>query len=161
MNDTTTTTSATTGDGDLGEVVITRELDAPRELVFRAMLDPEQLVQFWGPVGTHVPIESVVIEPWAGGRFENTMVPDDATGDDAAGFPMKATFTEVVEPELLVFVEVDSGLVSTSTFTDLGNDRTLLTIHQTKVPPEFRTPEALAGFNTSLDRLETYLATIG
>ena len=45
-------------DAERAEVTITRIYDAPRELVFRAMIEPEQFIQFWGPVGTHVPLES-------------------------------------------------------------------------------------------------------
>jgi uncharacterized protein YndB with AHSA1/START domain len=142
----------------LGEVTITREFDAPRDVVFRALVEPEQFIRFWGPVGMHVPLSSVVIEPWAGGRFESTMIPDD--DPDNPGFPMKAVFVEVVEPEIFAFSEPDSGMTSTGTLTDLGGGRTRLVIHQTNVPEMYRSPEALAGFNTSLDRLADHLATL-
>jgi uncharacterized protein YndB with AHSA1/START domain len=33
------------------EVVTTRVIDAPRELVFKAWTDPEHLAQWWGPKG--------------------------------------------------------------------------------------------------------------
>jgi len=46
----------------------------------------------------------------------------------------------------------------TATFTDLGGDRTEVRIHQARVPAAFRTPQALAGFATSLDRFARYLA---
>jgi uncharacterized protein YndB with AHSA1/START domain len=150
------TETASAPDMTLGEVTITREFNAPRELIFRALVEPEQLIKFWGPVGTHVPLESVIIEPWAGGRFENTMVADDGSGE----FPMRAIFVEVVEPERLVFTELDSGLTSTGTLTDLGGGRTLMVIHQTNVPEMYRSPEAIAGFNTSLDQLAEHLATL-
>jgi uncharacterized protein YndB with AHSA1/START domain len=147
--------TSTPGDG-IGEVTITREYDAPRELMFRCFVEPEHFIKFWGPIGTHVPIETVVIEPWAGGRFESTMVMDDGSGE----FPMKAVFVEVTEPEVFAFREPDSGLVSTGTLTDLGNGRTRLVIHQTNVPAPYRTTEALEGFNTSLDRLDAYLGEL-
>ncbi len=44
-----------------------------------------------------------------------------------------------------------------STFTDLGDDRTEVRIHQTNVPAMFRTPEAQAGMANSLDRFADYL----
>ena len=140
-------------DADKGEVTITRIYDAPRELVFRAMVEPEQLVEFWGPTGSHVPLESVVIEPWVGGRFESTIVMDDGSG----AYPMKGTFTEFVEPEKMTTVEPESNVVSASTFTDLGDGRTEVVIHQTNVPELYRSPEALAGFVTSLDRFDAFL----
>jgi hypothetical protein len=66
-------------------------------------------------------------------------------------------FTAVDEPETIAWVEPDSGMTSTSTFTDLGDGRTEIRIHQTKVPAMFRTPENQAGFMTSLDRFEAYV----
>ena len=149
----TSITADTTGD-----VTITRDFDAPRELMFRALVEPEQFIRFWGPTGTHVPLETVVIEPWAGGRFEWAMVPDDDPTSE--GFGSKGVFVEVVEPELMTFTEPESGITTRSTFTDLGDGRTRLVIHQTNVPEMYRSPESLAGFNSSLDRLAAHLATL-
>ncbi len=47
----------------------------------------------------------------------------------------------------------------TATFADLGHDRTEVHIHQTNVPEMFRSPQAQAGFLTSLDRFAAYLST--
>ncbi len=146
----------TTTDPERGEATFTRDFDAPRELIWSALVDPKQLVRFWGPVGTSVPLDSVTIEPWPGGRFEATMVADDGSG----GYPMICRFVEVVEPELFVYTELGSGMVTPSTLTDLGDGTTRLVIHQTNTPQDYLTPEALAGFNTSLDRLAGYLATL-
>ncbi len=33
------------------ELVLTRVLDAPRELVFKAWTDPKRVAQWWGPQG--------------------------------------------------------------------------------------------------------------
>jgi uncharacterized protein YndB with AHSA1/START domain len=153
-----TTEILTTPGSDLGEVIITRDFNAPREVIWNAFFDPAQLAKFWGPIGTHTPLESVVLEPWVGGRFETLMVADDGSGE----FPSKAKFTEINEPESFAFAEAEEGLsmVTTSTFTDLGDGRTRMVIHQRNVPEMYRTPEALAGFNTSLDRFEQYLATL-
>ena len=152
-------TNKTSADTGLGELTITRVFDAPREIVFRAMIEPEQLTHFWGPTGVDTPLDRIVIEPWPGGRFEMTMVPEGASGDE--GFVMRATFVEVVEPERIVFKEVlETGEMTTaSTYTDLGDGRTQVVIHQTNVPAEYRTEEAQAGFKTSLDKFAAYLAT--
>ncbi len=147
MTDTTTT---------LGEVIITRIFDAPRELVFRCMVEPQHLTHFWGPVGVSTPVESITIEPRPGGVFETVMVNDA----DGARYPTRGVFVEVVEPERLVWTEPDVGMTSSSTFTDLGDGRTEVRIHQTNVPEMFRSPEAQAGFNSSLDRFAAYLATL-
>ncbi len=150
------TESTTKVAAEIGEVTITREYDAPRDVVFRAMIEPEQLTHFWGPTGMNTPLDKIVIEPWAGGRFETTMVPDD--DPDAEGYPMRAIFVEIVEPERVVWSEPEFGITTTTTYADLGNGRTRVVIHQTNVPEMFRTPEALAGFNTSLDKFAAYLA---
>jgi len=156
MTTDTTTTHVTGNPGELGEVTITRDFAAPRELVFAAFFDPEQLAQFWGPTGTHAPVEHIVIEARPGGRFETLMVADDGSGE----FPTKAVFVEIDEPESFSFIEPDAGMTTASTFTDLGDGRTRLVIHQTQVPEMYRSPDALAGFLTSLDRFDAYLATV-
>ena len=55
-----------------------RTVDAPREVVYAAYMDPEQLCEFWCPEGLHIPIESVIIEPHPGGRFQCDMVFNDS-----------------------------------------------------------------------------------
>ncbi len=81
------------------EITISRIFDAPRELVYRAFVDPDQLGQWFGPVGYSVPYESVQIDARAGGYQRLTMVNDD---DPTERSVIDATFTEVVENELLV-----------------------------------------------------------
>jgi len=137
------------------ELDLTRVFDAPREVVFRCMIEPEHLTHFWGPVGVSTPVANITIEPWAGGRFETIMV-NDETGEE---YPSRGVFVEVVEPEKLVWTEPEFGITNTSTFTDLGDGRTEVHIHQSNVPEQFATPEAREGFNSSLDRFAAYLAT--
>ena len=37
---------------------LTRVFEAPRDLVYACMTEPAHLTHFWGPTGTHAPIES-------------------------------------------------------------------------------------------------------
>jgi len=141
---------------DTHQLDITRVFDAPREVVFRCMIEPEHLTHFWGPVGVSTPLANITIEPWAGGRFETIMV-NDETGEE---YPSRGVFVEVIEPEKLVWTEPSFGITSTSTFTDLGDGRTEVHIHQSDLPEQFATPEAREGFNSSLDRFAAYLATL-
>jgi uncharacterized protein YndB with AHSA1/START domain len=138
------------------ELTFTCILDAPRELVFRCMTEPEHLTRFWGPVGTSAPVEKITIDARPGGVFEATMVNDS----DGAEYPMRSVYTEVVEPEKLVWVERDSDMTTTSLFIDLGDDRTEVRIHQTNVHDGMATAEAQAGFKSSLDRFAAYLTTL-
>ena len=138
------------------ELVYTRVFDAPRELVFRCLIEPEHLTHFWGPTGVSTPLETIEVDPRPGGVFETIMVNDA----DGSQYPTRAVFVEITEPERLVWTEPDTGVTTTSTLSDLGGTRTQLRIHQQHVPTEFRTPEAQAGFATSLDRFARYLATL-
>ncbi|MFB6893921.1 SRPBCC domain-containing protein [Kitasatospora sp. NPDC056327] len=139
---------------NLGTLAIVRELPAAPAEVFRAYVEPERFVRFWGPVGTHVPLDTVTIEPQVGGRFDSTMV-IEATGDR---YPLRGRFTAVREGELLEFVEEGIGLTGRITLTDLGGGRTRLLLEQEDVPAMFLGPEAEAGHNSSLDRLVEHLA---
>ena len=141
-------------DQELGELSFTQVFDAPRELVFRCLIEPAHLTHFWGPAGTSAPLAHIKVDPRPGGVFETVMVNDA----DGSQYPTRAVYAEVTEPERLVWTETDSGMTVTATFTDLGGDRTEVRIHQARVPAAFRTPQALAGFATSLDRFARYLA---
>jgi uncharacterized protein YndB with AHSA1/START domain len=140
-----------------GELTYTRVFDAPRELVFRCMIEPEHLTHFWGPAGVSTPLETIRVDARPGGEFETVMVNDA----DGGRYPTRAVYVEIVEPERIVWTEPDSGMTTTSTFRDLGGTRTELEIRQTNAPERYRSPEARAGFKTSLDRFAAYLEKLG
>ena len=135
---------------------ITRVFDAPREVVFRCMIEPEHLTHFWGPVGMSTPLGEH--HDRAVGR--RPVRDDHGERRDGEEYPSRGVFVEVVEPEKLVWTEPEFGITSTSTFTDLGDGRTEVHIHQSDLPEQFATPEAQEGFNSSLDRFAAYLATL-
>jgi uncharacterized protein YndB with AHSA1/START domain len=139
-----------------GELNFTRRFDAPRELVFRCLIEPEHLTHFWGPAGVSAPVEHIKVDPRPGGVFETVMVNDA----DGSQYPTQAVYVEVVEPERLVWTESHSGITVTATFTDLGDARTEVHIRQANVPEAFRSPQAQAGFLTSLDRFAAYLSDL-
>lgn len=136
------------------ELVSRRVVRAPRELVWRCLTEPAELAQFWGPRGTTTPLDGIVVEPRVGGRFETLMF------GDSGSHRMVATFTEVVPPERLAWVEPATGVHTTSTLTDLGDGSTEIVIRQRHVPEAMRSPEARAGFLSSLDALEEHLARL-
>ncbi len=139
-----------------GELRFTRVVDAPRELVFHCMIDPDHLAQFWGPKGTSAPREHITVDPRRGGVFETLMVIDT----DGSEYPTRAVYDEVRAPELLAWTESDSGMQVTTRFIALGPRRTEVQIHQCFVPEAFLSPEARSGFSTSLDRLAEYLGRL-
>jgi uncharacterized protein YndB with AHSA1/START domain len=140
-----------------GELTYTRVFDAPREIVFRCMLEPEHLTHFWGPAGVSTPLETIKVDARPGGVFETVMVNDS----DGSRYPTRAVYVEIAEPERIVWTEPGSGVTTTSIFRDLGGERTELQIRQANAPEGYRSPEARAGFSTSLDRLATYLEKLG
>jgi uncharacterized protein YndB with AHSA1/START domain len=93
------------------EITITRVFDAPPELVYRAFVDPDQLCQWFGPVGFSVPCESVQIDARPGGFQRLVMISDD---DPTFKSPIDATFSEVVENELLVGHQDVEGIPGTT-----------------------------------------------
>jgi uncharacterized protein YndB with AHSA1/START domain len=142
----------------LGEVTYTRIYDAPRELVFRCMIEPEHLAQFWGPVGMHTPVENIKVDPRPGGVFETTMV-NDESGDE---YPMKAVYVEVIEPSRIIFTEpdVEGGMTTSITFKDLGDGRTEVVTHQSNVPEMYLDEESQAGMQSSFDKFAAYVSTL-
>jgi uncharacterized protein YndB with AHSA1/START domain len=141
---------------DAGVLTFTRVFDAPRELVFRCMIEPEHLTHFWGPIGVSTPLEDIRVDARPGGVFETVMVNDA----DGSRYPMRARYVEIVKPQRLVWTDPDTGMTVTSTFVDLGDARTEVQIRQTNVPEPFRGPEAQAGFLSSLDRFASYLQSL-
>jgi uncharacterized protein YndB with AHSA1/START domain len=139
-----------------GELTFTRVFEAPRELVFRCMIEPEHLTHFWGPSGVSTPLENIQVDLRPGGVFEAIMVNDA----DGSQYPMRVVYVEVAEPERLVWRDPDTGMTTTSTFVDLGGARTRVHIHQINAPEAFTSPQAQAGFATSLDRYAAYLQVL-
>ena len=145
------------------ELVLTRIFDAPRELVYRAFADPDQLSQWFGPVGYSVPRESVDVDVRVGGHQRFTMVSDD---DPDAASPVDATFTEVVENELLVAHETwegvpglqDGGTMTVRMeFHDEGGNKTRLVIRQGPYSEQME-EMAREGWTSSFTKLDALLA---
>jgi uncharacterized protein YndB with AHSA1/START domain len=144
------------------ELVITRIFDAPRELVYRAFTDPDQLAQWFGPVGFSVPRDTVEIDARVGGQYKFVMVSDD---DPSMAPPVNATFTEVVDNELLAgseeFVGV-AGMQEPGTmylrleFHDEGG-KTRLVLRQGPYAQEME-GMAREGWLSSFTKLDTLLA---
>lgn len=80
------------------EVFITRVLDAPRDVVFKAWTDCERLMGWWGPNDFATPFCKIDLRP--GGVFRNCMRSPD--GRDYCG---TGVYREVVEPERIVFTD--------------------------------------------------------
>ena len=141
------------------EVTIRRVLDAPREAVWRAWTQPEQLAAWWGPSGWSTPPGNVSLDMRPGGSLRITSVSDE----DGTPMTTVGTFTEVVEPERISFDEASEdswheGATSTVTFADLGDGRTEMVMRSTIHTTDEMIVHAEAGMNGSVDRLAELLA---
>jgi uncharacterized protein YndB with AHSA1/START domain len=143
------------------EIVFTRILHAPRELVFEAWTDPKHVAQWWGPNGFTNTIYEMDVRPGGVWRFI-------LHGPDGVDYPNKIVYEEVVKPERLVYThggdeENDPGQFQvTVTFDDQGN-KTELTMRMLFVSKEEREKVvreygAIEGGNQTLNRLEKHLA---
>ncbi len=95
------------------EIVVTREFDAPRELVFKAYTDPAAIPQWWGPRYLTTTVERMEVRP--GGRWR--FVQRDAQGNE---FAFHGVYHAVEAPERIVDTfefEGAPGHVSLETLT--------------------------------------------
>jgi uncharacterized protein YndB with AHSA1/START domain len=141
------------------EITISRVFDAPRELVWKAWTEPEQLASWWGPPGWTNPLSKIRMDVRPGGAFRIVSISDA----DGTEMPSQGIYREVVEPERLVFEEPadeswHDGAVSIVTLTDLGDGRTEVVLHATIHTTDEMRAHAEQGMKGSLDRLAEHLA---
>jgi uncharacterized protein YndB with AHSA1/START domain len=100
------------------QIVITREFDAPRELVFKAWTTPELVARWWS--GERGKVTSVDIDLRVGGTWRYVMEANE--GFEVA---FHGEYREIVPSERLVCTEVYEGMpegeaVDTLTLTEEG-----------------------------------------
>ena len=141
------------------EIATTRVLDAPRDVVWRAWTDPEQVVQWWGPKGFTTTIEEMDVRP--GGVWRHTM-----HGPDGTDYPNRVVFLEVREPGCLAYLHGEPGepdhFFATVLFDDEGG-KTRLSMRslfpseadRDRVAEEYG---AVEGMESTIDELAAFLA---
>jgi uncharacterized protein YndB with AHSA1/START domain len=146
------------------EILITREFDAPRELVFKAFTDPELYVQWLGPRRLKMRLEK--FEPWSGGRWRYIH-----TDQDGNEYAFHGVNHEVLPPERMIDTFEFEGLpekghvsLETARFEELPGRRTKLTIHavfQSIADRDGMVQSGMEeGVNDSHDRLDELLARL-
>lgn len=113
------------------QILITREFDAPKHLVFKAWTTPELVKRWWHAKRGEVTIAEIDLR--VGGKWRYVMI-----GDDGSEVGFHGEYREVVPNERLVSTEIYDGLpegvseeeggtVNTATFTE-ADGRTTVTI---------------------------------
>ncbi len=141
-------------------IVIERELDAPRELVWRMWTDPDEVARWWGPEGFTTPREKIEYDLRPGGVARLTMV-----GPDGEEYPSDGHFRVVEPPERLSFGEdssdhpmIQSG-ETTVELIDLGESRTRIVITSRMICAQELPDLARAGWSSQLEKLASVLAS--
>lgn len=141
-------------------VLVTRIFDAPREQVFRAWADPEQVAAWFGPEQMETPRERIRIDLRVGGHYELTMVRRDGGGEMTIGYEI----VELREPELLALrsdpmpeMGMEEGTVVRVELHDHG-EKTRMTLSDGPLPPTGRAP-AEAGWSAAMDKLAAVIAS--
>ena len=140
-------------------IVIERELDAPRELVWQVWTDPDEVAKWWGPEHFTTPREKIEFDLKPGGVCRITMV-----GPEGEEYSSDGHFGVVEPPQRLSFGEevtehpmIESG-ETTIEFVDLGGGRTKVVVTSRMVAAAELPEMATLGWNSQLDKLVALLA---
>ena len=137
------------------QILITREFDAPRPLVYKAYTTPELVKRWWS--GERGDVTSVEIDLRVGGMWRYVM---NATGGFEVAF--HGEYRELVPNERIVTTEVFEGMpdaqaVDTVTFTEVDG-RTTLTVlvqHTSKEDRDAHINSGMeGGMQEAMDALE-------
>ena len=160
----------TTSSGDAGhdrttatadrEIVISRVIGAPRELVFEAFTQVRHLSRWWGPEGFTTTTRS--FEFLVGGEWDFMM-----HGPDGTDYPEWITWTAIASPERIALVHGESrddpdAFTSLLTFEPAGEATriSMRTVFPTRELRDeaVRKYHAIEGGEQTLGNLAAYLA---
>jgi len=147
------------------EIVISRVLHAPRELVWQAWTEPQHVTNWWGPRGFTTTIKQMEFR--VGGYWEHVM-----HGPDGTNYPNKSKFVEIVPLEKITYShgggrEEGPGATFTATWTfeTVEGNKTRLTgrlVFPSKDARDFVVKEfgAIEGGKQTLERAAEYTAAL-
>jgi uncharacterized protein YndB with AHSA1/START domain len=114
------------------QILVTRDFDAPKHLVYKAWTTPELVKRWWNSKRGEVTIAEIDLR--VGGRWRYVMVTPDGT---EVGF--HGEYREIVPNERIVYTEVFEGVpdgdddptLNTVTFTEAGGRTNLRILTET------------------------------
>ena len=143
------------------QILIRREFDAPKELVYKAFTTPELVKRWWNAKRGEVTIAEIDLR--VGGAWRYVMVAD---GGFEVGF--HGEYREIVPNERIVSTEVYEGMpdaeaVNTATFIEADGRTTLeiLVQHASKAHRDAHIESGMeAGMQDAMDLLEEVAASL-
>ncbi len=148
------------------EIVLTRVVDAPREVVWKVWTDPNHLARWWGPTGFSTTTHRMEVK--AGGVWRFTM-----HGPDGRDYENMITYTEIDEPKRLSYRHGgEKGLEPTSHRVTVTFDKegasgnktriTMRSVFASAAARDFiiRQYGAIEGGKQTLGRLAEYVGAI-
>jgi uncharacterized protein YndB with AHSA1/START domain len=152
------------------DLVITREFDTPRELVWKAWTEPGLCMRWWGPKGFTSPFCTIDLR--VGGVYLNCM-----RSPEGVDFWSTGVYRSIVPPERIVCTDSfadEKGTVVPATHYGMSADfplellitvnfeeqegKTILTLRHSGLPPGEDFDNCRIGWNESLDKLADVLA---
>lgn len=141
------------------EIVLTRDIAAPRALLFRLWTEPEHLMRWWGPQTTTA--SSVSVDLREGGAWRHCIL--TAEGRE---YWSHGRYLEIVPPERLVFTfawenregRPEHPMQVTVEFHELG-ERTRLVFRKVQLPDDTELKLQTRGWEQALDKYVAYAET--
>jgi uncharacterized protein YndB with AHSA1/START domain len=139
---------------------IKRMIKAPRDLVYAAWTNPDELKEWFGPEG--VKTRAIVVDTREGGIFRWDLI--DTEGDEMT---IRGEFREVDPGRKIVFTWQFEGdakwkdhvSVVTVEFNDAGEDETEVRLRHEQLPDEDSRDKHTEGWINVFDKLETFIQT--
>ncbi len=154
------------------DLVIVREFDSPRDLMWAVWNEKDHMEKWFGPKGFTTRIDHLDFSE--GGEMRIVMI-----GPDGTEYPSKGFFKEIDPPRKVVTtddfgegfdeiasmkgIDLPSGMVTTAEFEDLGSKTRLRLTISHPTPEDRKRHEdmgVIGGWNSSFDCLDEYLASL-
>lgn len=132
------------------ELFITREFEAPRELVYKAHVEPDLYIQWLGPRGYEMTLET--FEPHSGGRYR--YIHKDKDGNE---YGFHGVFHEMSEDLMIQTFEFEGlperghVILDTMRLEELPGGRTRVTIQSVYQSVEDRDGMIQSGMETGVN----------
>jgi uncharacterized protein YndB with AHSA1/START domain len=140
------------------ELILTRTVDAPIELVWEVWTDPEHLANWWGPNGFTNTIKTMDMRP--GGEWDLVM-----HGPDGTDYKNYSIFREVIRHKKIVYEHITGPKFTATVLFEEQGEQTQISWHMPFETAEqfiqvVKTFKADQGQKENVEKLNTYLQAL-